>query len=723
MKTYGSAKYSAGVWQLDCKPHVAIRMKRLFDRVQQTRTGTITITDTADVCRDLEWVLDRYPMQMSDEDRARITRGAERNRSRELALDAVLGGYTVPAVRIPLREPRDYQRVAADLALKVGRLLLVDEMGLGKTMSAYTMLKANDALPAVVVCQPHLTTQWLDQLKITWGELRGHIVRTSRPYDLSRACGGTAPDVVIVPYSKLGTWADALAPVVSTVIFDEMQELRTGPGTQKYTGAALLAEHARYKIGLTGTPVYNYGAEIHALVDILEQGALGTLEEFKREWCVGDKGKVQDPVALGEFLREQSLMLVRTRADVGRELPPALPVVVPVEADAQTLREAQGNAVEIARLILASSTSQTERFVAGGQLDIRMRAATGIAKAPFVAEFVRMLLQTQEKVVLFGWHRDVYDIWLEQLAEFNPVMYTGSETAAGKNRSKRAFVHGDARILIMSLRSGAGVDGLQTVCSSVVFGELDWSPKVHEQGIGRLRRDDGSEDSVFAYYCVADDGSDPVIAEALNLKDQQANAIVHGQAELFTPTQEHNRLLALAESIVSGAKGTSPSTGAAATVWQARRGDQLVGAGDFNDLVEGLCPGYLDVADAQQRLIRRTRLALDIQRDLQAGLLADADPIDVDHLTASQRAVLDGSHSGPVAEWDSPVPLVLLTTAYQPYSPTARPEPDPEHPDALRWLDPYDDESLIRSLHEHGWLQLRKVAAPRASALDALAAV
>jgi SNF2 family DNA or RNA helicase len=57
-----------------------------------------------------------------------------------------------------------------------------------------------------------------------------------------------------------------------------------------------------------------------------------------------------------------------------------------------------------------------------------------------------------------------------------------------------------------------------------VFGELDWSPGVHEQCIGRVARD-GQKKSVVAYFLVADDGADPVIAEALGLKREQIEGI------------------------------------------------------------------------------------------------------------------------------------------------------------------------------------------------------
>jgi hypothetical protein len=46
-----------------------------------------------------------------------------------------------------------------------------------------------------------------------------------------------------------------------------------------------------------------------------------------------------------------------------------------------------------------------------------LRQATGIAKAPFVADFVRLLVESGEKVLLYGWHREVYSIWRDKLKD------------------------------------------------------------------------------------------------------------------------------------------------------------------------------------------------------------------------------------------------------------------------------------------------------------------
>lgn len=539
-------------WHLTAQAHVAIRIKRIFPRAEQTRAGYITLLHTPEVCRDLEWVLERWQLDMTSKDRAQLKAGADRHRDTERAVVEILSGTRPPLELLePARAAREYQLVAADLALTTKRLLLADDVGLGKSMAGLLLLRDTEALPALVVCPTHLPAQWLAELHETFPWLKGHIIRSGQPYDFRRVrtLHGHDPDLLIVGYGKLRGWGDHLPGKVRTVIFDEAQELRRAD-SQKYVAAARIADGATYRVGLTATPVYNYGNEIHNVMSILAPDALGSREEFGREWCHGlwgDKAKVSDPAALGVFLREQGLMLRRTRKDVGRELPDVVRVPHACEADEDVLDQVAGDTVELAELILARSAEPIVLMKASGELDWKLRHATGVAKATYVAEFVRMLLDSERKVVLFGWHHDVYDIWNDRLEDMQPAMYTGQESAAQKLRSvDRFLLDENCRVFICSLRSGAGLDGLQDVARVAVFGELDWSPGMHDQCIGRLHRD-GQDESVIAYYLVTDHGSDPVVAQVLNVKRQQADPIRDPDAELFEETagnQDRIRLLA-----------------------------------------------------------------------------------------------------------------------------------------------------------------------------------
>jgi superfamily II DNA or RNA helicase len=544
------------LWLIVAEPHVMVRVKRLFGRVQASRTGGVMVTDTAEIARDLQWLLDRYPLQMDDATRTRLDGQGELFRAREEAIVRILDGGRVQDLREPARPAREYQRIAADLAITTGRLLCTDELGLGKSMVGTLVLRAPNALPALVVCPTHLPKQWEREIAVTLPWLRTHTVTKATPYDPTTRRGVTEqPDVLIMSYSKLRGWRDHLAGTMRTVVFDEAQELRRN-GTEKWTAAAAIADGAGYRVGLTHTPIYNYGGEIHNIMSILAPDALGTREEFLREWGSGDpyddKGKVKDPASLGAYLREQGLMLGRTRTEVGRELPDVLRVPQEIDADPDALDRIAGDAAEMARLILAADTDRNVKFRLAGQLDWKMREATGIAKAPFVAGFVRLLLESEKKVLLLGWHRAVYDVWMEQLREFNPVLYTGSESPLQKARHAEDFISGDSRVLVMSLRSAAGLDGLQEACRVAVFGELDWSPQVHEQAIGRLHRD-GQTDPVLAYFLHTDSGSDPAIVETLQIKRGQSEPMMSTDGKLFAQTVDNgDRIRRLAESVLTG---------------------------------------------------------------------------------------------------------------------------------------------------------------------------
>jgi hypothetical protein len=246
-------------------------------------------------------------------------------------------------------------------------------------------------------------------------------------------------------------------------------------------------------------------------------------------------------------VREDGLMIRRTRRDVGRELPEVSRARQQVDADPEVLANVESAAAELARVILDTNPhARGEKWHAAEELSYLLRQATGIAKAPYVAAFVRLLIESGERVLLYGWHHEVYRLWGDQLKDLKPAFYTGQESVPQKDESLRRFIEGETQLLILSLRAGAGLDGLQDVCRTVVFGELDWSPGVHEQCIGRIHRD-GQAEPVVAYFLVADAGSDPVVEDVLGLKAPQSEGVRDPNAEMVEKLQvdpQHIRRLA-----------------------------------------------------------------------------------------------------------------------------------------------------------------------------------
>ncbi|MCA9627648.1 MAG: DEAD/DEAH box helicase, partial [Myxococcales bacterium] len=484
----------------------------------------IRIQATDEASRDLVWFLERYPMRVRDtEELDRRARAFDQRL--DTAWQILQGTYESPTFALAL-PPRPYQVQAATLAWATGALLLADDLGLGKTVTALTLLSRPEVLPAVVVVPAHLPRQWKREVKRFLPGARVHVAKTRTAYPLADD-DGRLPDVLIVSEAKITGWADYIAGHFRTLIIDECQMLRR-PGSDRYRACQHVAQLAAIRLGLSGTPIYNYGYEFWAVFDVLAPGRLGSSEEFLREWCIREadrqKAKLRDPKAFGAYLRDHGLMLRRTRAEVGEQLPPVTTYVQEIDADTTALDSLGADAAELARIVLAQGGRGVDKMQAAAELSARMRQATGIAKAPFVAAFVRMLLEQDIPVVLFGWHREVYRIWEDALGDFKPAWYTGTENVSKKVGEVDRFLEGRTNLLIMSLRSGAGVDGLQARAATVVFGELDWSPGVHEQNVGRLFRS-GQSSPVFTYYLVADHGADPTMVDVLGLKRGQLEGV------------------------------------------------------------------------------------------------------------------------------------------------------------------------------------------------------
>lgn len=558
--TFGEIRFDGRSWHVKCEPHVRSRLKRVFPRMAQHAADVVQLLASPENSRELLWFLQRYPMDQQAEVINQMQALADKHVQMEASLaDLVAGRAPVQAFELA-KPPREYQAYGAtQLEIRNG-LLLADDLGLGKTITAMCPMAIPSNLPAVVVYPAALPHHWPEKLAEFAPNLRVHHINSGQPYPLIKQprqrradLWDTLPDVILVSYHKLRGWADTLAEIVQYAVFEECQQLRN-PGTGIHTACVHLAAHARQRMGLTATPIYNYGAEFFHVVNVLVPDSLGDYHEFLREWCIGtpgEKPKLAAPELFGSYLRREGIMLRRTRKEVGRELPPLVKIVHEVDHDSTVMERIKGDALALAKIIVKNNESyRGEKMQAAGKLDGLVRHATGVAKAPYVAEFVKLLLESEEKIMLFGWHHDVYHIWAEALAEYKPSMYTGKESPNQKKATIDAFINGDSRVLIISLRAAAGIDGLQHVCKMMVFGEVDWSPGVHEQCMGRPHRD-GQDETVVAYFLMSDQGSDPIILDVLGIKLEQIEGVRNPDDDLIQRLDVGgNKLRDLAEKVL-----------------------------------------------------------------------------------------------------------------------------------------------------------------------------
>lgn len=553
--TYGTLRLEGKFWKAAAEPHVRMRIKRIFKAAEDQKAEVLSIQHTGTNARDLLWLMERFPLAMDKHERSLLETVAAADEEQEAEALAIREGKaSLPPVPLA-KPPRDYQRIAIDLFRTVRGMMCSDDLGLGKTLVG--IAAAADCHPAVIVTKSHLQRQWLNEIKTFAPGLRAEIAKTGRPYHHKA-------DVLILTYSKLTGWQHALAAWARTIVFDEVQELRHAT-SDKYKAARVICEACEGRLGLTATPVYNYGGEMFNIMDLLAPGCIGTVAEFSAEWCgysaQETKMIVNDPKALGLYLRQQGRMIRRTRADVGKELPAVQKLAHSIEYAEDIFKRLRSEAVQLARAILSSSTGFTEKGIAARQLDIKLRQATGIAKAPFAADFIAALIENGESILCTAWHREVITILQTEFRrrQIPFWLFTGSESPAAKDANFQAFMACDRpAVFIMSVRSGDGLNGLQMKVNTIVHTELDWTPQVHTQADGRLQRD-GQTKPVTSIYLVADGGSDPIISGVLGVKYEQGLGITDptvaidsvATAASFEAQADTNRIAALATAYLA----------------------------------------------------------------------------------------------------------------------------------------------------------------------------
>jgi hypothetical protein len=224
MRTFGTCRLEHDELLLDVEPHVAQRLKRVFERVSK-HPGTIHLAVTPENARELDWFLLRYPLVVTPEAAACIA--AERDRC--LEIEAIVQRLTDPSyVPTPVNlavPPRPYQLLPAEMALALGGIagvLCCDELGLGKTVEGILLAVHEQARPALVVADAGpMQVQWREFFARFAPSLDVHILKKERPYrdgavpvDLAKriAFGKPMPDVVITSWAKMPGWADWLAP-------------------------------------------------------------------------------------------------------------------------------------------------------------------------------------------------------------------------------------------------------------------------------------------------------------------------------------------------------------------------------------------------------------------------------------------------------------------------------------------------------------------------------
>ena len=368
------------------------------------------------------------------------------------------------------------------------------------------------------------------------------LIRTGKAQELGKF------DVYIINYDLLHKRIDDLSKLnIKTIVCDEVQHLRSKT-TKKYTAVKKLAalDSVKYRVGLSGTPIYNRGSEIWPIVDILKPGLLGTFDEFCEYFCyVNEKGKAivleNKRANLGEELRKH-VMLRRKKSDVLKELKEKVRYKELIDSDINYYQTELGKIWERLEKEQKSATSAFDKFSSYKRAIQSERQAAGVAKVPHVIEFVKNIMEIEESVVVFCHHKAIHELLHRSLSEYAPASIIGGQSDKERQDGIDRFQNGETKLIIAGLRAGnVGIN--LSRARYVIFAELDWSPAIHRQAEDRLHRI-GQKNTVFAYYLMGNGTLDDHVANVLVDKSYEIDAIMDEKAETFENKEKAELILA-----------------------------------------------------------------------------------------------------------------------------------------------------------------------------------
>jgi SNF2 family DNA or RNA helicase len=504
----------------------------------------VIIEDSTESMKQLKLLMDRYPLDIL---------------SKSIWQRKIVKTYapkpTLPPIKHKLKRAKageqfrgklmNFQKEGLDFLLKSsGNALLADEMGLGKTVQTLSYVSTEKQTFPVLVVAPLVTLKnWEREIEkfLKKKSRNGRIIESESPSVTSIRTGKSKElpksDIYVINYELLLKRSEDIEKIgIRTIVCDEVHNLRSKT-TQKYKAVKKLAAlpTVNYRIGLSGTPIYNRGSEIWPIIDILKPGLLGSFKEFCEYFCyVNDKGKaivLENKRASLRNELQKHVMLRRKKSDVLKELKDKVRYKEVIASDTDYYLEELDKIWK--KLESEQKEAQTEfsKSASYHRAIQSERQIAGVAKLPHVINFVKNIMEIEESVVVFCHHKVIHKLLHESLQEFSPVSIIGGQSDNLRQDQIDKFQKGESKLMIAGIRAGnVGIN--LTRAKYVIFAELDWSPAIHRQAEDRLHRI-GQKNTVFAYYLIGNGTLDDHVASILVDKSYEIDAIMDETVDTY----------------------------------------------------------------------------------------------------------------------------------------------------------------------------------------------
>lgn len=389
----------------------------------------------------------------------------------------------------------------------------------GKTVQALAYLKMHsDKLPVLIVVKASTKLQWEQEIYRFHPGQSVTVLNGKTPYPID------GDKIYVINWDILTYWKDELKKHNWKVtIADEIQVLAKGQSVKRVKAFANLVKKIPHIIALSGTPIKAYLWQFYTILHILDSKSFPDRTSFYIRYCGMSPVDSEPPLDKINNLDElqallKNVMIRRTKGKVLKELPEKVRTVIPLYIEnIKKYKEAE----EALLPNIHKASKKTFDHLKWSAFEVKKEAAV-----KWIQDF---LTSTDEKICVFGYHREVLEFLYDKF-KTQSVLYYGGVTQSKKNKMIKQFQNDkNCRLFFGNILSaGVGVDGLQKVCSTMIIIEFSWSPADHDQVEDRLHRF-GQASQTMIYYLVAPQTVESHIMYLLDEKRKIVKTILDGE--------------------------------------------------------------------------------------------------------------------------------------------------------------------------------------------------
>jgi SWI/SNF-related matrix-associated actin-dependent regulator 1 of chromatin subfamily A len=431
-----------------------------------------------------------------------------------------------------------------------GNSLLGDEMGLGKTVQVIGYINATKPKRILIACPNNAKLIWKRHIEEWSTESYDYEVAHSNLYMFS--------DVVIINYEALVKWGDVLKTQEwDLFVCDEAHYLKTPSAKRSKVAYGIRAKKA---IFVTGSPIVNYPYEIFPLIHYLDRQNWPEYGRFEAMFGSKSNEKLGRNLNRLNSMLRATILTRREKKHVLTQLPRKRRQIIEFEVPEevkpligeekklwQSLQgEAGIEAVNFLNAMRNESETATDDFDWQAIIEAltltksyafsemaKIAHRIGLAKLPMVIEHIENVIETREKVLVFGHHRDVLTKIAERFAPGSVLLLGGNRDQGMATQQAADRFNNDDSCTVMcaqvSNAQGYSIKG----ASTVIFVEEDWVPGVMTQAEDRLHgigRGEVDAKSLMIQHLVFEDSLDTYKAKRTIQKQKSIDRAVGSAA-------------------------------------------------------------------------------------------------------------------------------------------------------------------------------------------------